>query len=115
MKYKPLRGLDLKKYRPEVMVIESDDEKHEQELNEMLLPAGYVRLMKYKGNIYYASNAEMKSRLEPMRFTNINLVHTAHPLDKQHDEQKLITITLQEQNAPALSWRQKLSSFFRKQ
>ncbi|MBC7850817.1 MAG: FkbM family methyltransferase [Chitinophagaceae bacterium] len=54
---KALSGLDLKKYRPRVFVIEYKDEDHKKGIEEILFPAGYKYLGQISCNIFYSIEA----------------------------------------------------------
>jgi FkbM family methyltransferase len=86
-----MKGLDLSRHRPKVMVIESDSAEHEAQLDELILPHGYIKSVKLTVNVYYVCNREMDALLKGKKF-EINLIHTQHPLDSNGD--KKITVTV---------------------
>jgi FkbM family methyltransferase len=79
-----LKGLDLKKYRPNIFVIESDSPEHEHQLDSMLIPNGYTKSFKLRQNIFYLIDPKMEEKVKGRVF-NANLVHTRHPLDDEED------------------------------
>lgn len=79
-----LKGLDLTRHRPKVMVIESDSPLHEAQLDELILPHGYENFMKLFGNLFYVRDKELGKRLAEKK-QEVQLIHTQHPLDSGGD------------------------------
>jgi FkbM family methyltransferase len=79
-----LRGLDLKKYRPTVLVVESDDLNHESELDHLIIPNGYVKSLKLEQNIFYLDHPDLERRIKNKQF-ELEITHTKHPLDSGGD------------------------------
>jgi FkbM family methyltransferase len=79
-----LRGLDLDKYRPRVMVIESRDEPTEKAMDSYLAGAGYTHARKISNNIFYCRD---KTDVEIIANAPIasSLTHTPHPCDVPQD------------------------------
>ena len=75
-----LKGLDLRKYKPPVLIIESDDSEHEAKLDELVLENGYMKSIKLAQNIFYLNNPIMQERIKNIS-RDIELIHTEHPLD----------------------------------
>ena len=75
-----MKGIDLKKWRPEVMVIEADSNIDEKHLDEIILFQGYNKLCRLKENIFY-TNKSFKFKPLKSSYNNIRLTHTAHPID----------------------------------
>ena len=87
-----LRGLDLSRHRPKVMVIESDDSQHEAQLDELILPYGYTKSIRLSANIFYVRDKKMDRTLRGKRLT-FQLTHTRHPLDGGNNwTEKIVTI-----------------------
>lgn len=76
-----LKGLNLRKYRPQVLVIESDNAKHEKCIDQILLASGYVKSVRVASNIFYLGDKKKKRLIEDRVF-EVELVHTRHPLDR---------------------------------
>lgn len=98
-----MKGLDLSRHRPKVMVIESDSPHHEAQLDELILPHGYMKTMKLCGNIFYVRDKEIDDALKD-RQCRIFLTHTRHPLDEGGDwtEELMINTSSKAQSiAPA--------------
>lgn len=86
-----LRGMSFEKYRPQVLVIESDSRRHEAELDRLLLPPGYRKSVKIGPNIFYVSAAGFPSGIPKMKRT-VEVIHTAHPLDGGSDAKHLVVV-----------------------
>jgi FkbM family methyltransferase len=74
-----IQGLNLNKYKPKVLLIESDTKEHENLLTEIIVPMNYNKFCRIKQNIFFIEMSfnfpELKSKY------NINLTHTKHPVD----------------------------------
>lgn len=80
-----MKGLDLRRYKPRVMVIESDSRNHERELDRLILPHGYHKSsIRIGPNIFYLERALSDAKLLGKVFS-ISITHTAHPLDVGDD------------------------------
>ena len=86
-----LKGLDLSRHRPKVLVIESDNSQHEAQLDALILPHGYTKSVKLNVNQYYVSDKEMDKILKGKKFT-ADITHTQHPLDTDGDKELTVTI-----------------------
>lgn len=86
-----IKGLDLSRHRPKVMVIESDDHQHEAHLDELILPCGYTKSLKMYNNLFYFREKGLEKLLRGKRLC-VQLVHTQHPLDKAGEKVKRVTI-----------------------
>lgn len=75
-----LRGFDLHKYRPRVMVIESRDEPTEKKMDELLAAAGYKHARKLSNNIFYCCDDGDVQIIAKATVSNA-LIHTPHPCD----------------------------------
>jgi FkbM family methyltransferase len=90
-----LKGIDLSDFRPLVFVIESDSQKHEIALDEILLSKGYTKFYRLSQNIFYLSD-NCKFALNEFKREKINvfLLHTQHPLDNDGDKKVSIDLIL---------------------
>jgi len=86
-----MKGLDLTRHRPKVLVIESDSSQHDAQLDALILPYGYTKSVKLSVNQYYVSDKEMDKALKGKRFT-AHITHTQHPLDTDGDKELSVTI-----------------------
>jgi FkbM family methyltransferase len=86
-----LKGLDLSRHRPKVLVIESDNSQHEVQLDALILPHGYTKSVKLNVNQYYVRDKELDTSLRNKRF-NAFITHTQHPLDMDGDKQLTVFI-----------------------
>jgi FkbM family methyltransferase len=86
-----LKGLDILRHRPKVLVIESDSRQHEALLDEMILPHGYTKSVKLSVNQYYVSDKELDKALRGRKFT-VRITHTQHPLDAEGDKELTVTL-----------------------
>ena len=81
-----LQGLDLRRYRPRIMVIEVDSRSDRDEVERWVLPAGYCRSVTVANNAFYLLDARMDALLRAERLEG-RLLHTQHPLDEDGDRQ----------------------------
>jgi len=75
-----LHGLDLTRYRPRVMIIESQDDAHEEQVDAILLPNGYYKAIKLNENIFYCASQELKEQILDKKY-ECTLTHVYHPND----------------------------------
>ena len=87
-----LRGIDFKKYRPTALVIESDSPEHQRRADEMLIPAGYHKIVKLSCNIFYSIDKSMGGKINNKLFRDVKLIHTEHPLDSNGEEVVVVDI-----------------------
>ena len=87
-----LKGLDFSLVKPLVIVIESENTAHEQELDSILSPQGYIKSTRVSENIFFVLDPAFHQRIRDKVFTNIKVTHTQHPLDSGGDQGKFITI-----------------------
>lgn len=75
-----LKGLDLSKHRPRILVIESDSIFHEAKLDYILLKSGYSKVVRFCGNVFYVlSDFKLKNMSGVVLHGTIT--HTEHPMD----------------------------------
>jgi FkbM family methyltransferase len=86
-----IKGLDLSRHKPKVMVIESDSLQQEAQLDELILPSGYTKALRLFGNLFYVSDKELGKLLAGKKHV-IQLIHTQHPLDDGGDQLNTVTI-----------------------
>jgi FkbM family methyltransferase len=80
-----LRGLDLTRHRPRLIVIEADDDNARRAIDALLLPAGYHPGPLLSGNAFYFLEPDRLARIAGRRLRG-TLVHTRHPLDDGEDQ-----------------------------
>ncbi len=86
-----IKGLDLSRHRPKVMIIESDSPQQEEQLDGLILPHRYLKALKYSGNIFYVRDKGLKKLLVGKRQV-VQLTHTQHPLDSGGDSLETVTV-----------------------
>lgn len=86
-----LKGLDFEKYKPLILIVESDDSKHEAKLDKLVLGNGYIKSIKLAQNIFYLTNPIMEERIKNINL-DIELIHTEHPLDNDGDTRTKVSI-----------------------
>lgn len=89
-----LRGMDLKRWRPRMLILEADNPRDLQELNDHLRPLGY-RLARMIGiNAVYTRTRRDAWRTRLARLDR-KVLHTAHPVDQSVPEQVVIPCTFE--------------------
>lgn len=86
-----IRGLDLKRHRPRLIVVEADDAASGDEIDGMLLPAGYSRGPMISGNAFYLAERAMLDRLGGRTIRGV-VKHTRHPMDRGTDVERAVEI-----------------------
>ncbi len=79
-----LRGLDLSRWRPRLIVVEADDAPALTEIDSILLPAGYTRACAVTTNHFYFGDGTLVRRVTG-RTLRGDVIHTQHPLDDTGD------------------------------
>ena len=97
-----LKGLDLSRHRPKVMVIESDSPEHEAQLDKQILSNGYIKAARLFNNIYYVSDRALAEKLKNVTFTAY-VTHTRHPIDGAGEWVEPVTVTTKEERKAMLS------------
>jgi FkbM family methyltransferase len=87
-----LKGLDLKRYKPSVLVIESDSPEHRKKIEALILPHGYEFAVEFGGNLFYSVLPDFKAAVAGQFFPQVEIVHTRHPLDPGTDVPKTVAI-----------------------
>lgn len=84
-----LRGLNLDRWQPRLLVIEADDAQAQAALDAHLLPLGYHRARRVGVNVFYA-----RTRLDAwqVRLARVDcrVFHPAHPVDPTVQDQWII-------------------------
>lgn len=75
-----LKGLDLTKHKPKILVVESDSLCHEAKLDFILIGSGYHKVINFGGNIFYVTDLAIFQRIEG-KVLKGTIIHTQHPLD----------------------------------
>ncbi len=81
-----LRGLDLSRWRPRLIIVEAEDALDRAMLDYHLEPYGYRRARTLGVNAVYARRTGDAWRVRMVR-VNRRMVHTAHPVDPRLPEQ----------------------------
>jgi len=87
-----LEGLDLNKYRPHIIIIESDTKEQLQKLNSILNKHKYALVGKLGDNLFYSINKKDARYIHNRLFKNIELIHGGNPIDKEADITKTVNI-----------------------
>lgn len=77
-----LRGFDLQRYKPRVLVVEAFDETAERELNAYFEANGYRWARRIANNVFYCHD-EIDANILRNASNQGYLIHTIHPLDAQ--------------------------------
>jgi len=80
-----LMGLDFTKYKPEVLIVESDGIDHKRRIKEILSLQGYVFVLDFFRNLIFSLNKSHRSLICNKVFSDVKLIHTEHPLDNCGD------------------------------
>lgn len=86
-----LRGLDLARHRPELIVIEANDPSDGDEIDALLVSAGFRRGPRVANNGFYFADAARCARVVG-RTLVCDLVHTCHPLDVGADARAYVEV-----------------------
>jgi FkbM family methyltransferase len=88
-----LRGIDFTRYRPTVLVIESDGPDHEKAIEAVLAPHGYTKIYRIAENVFYLAGGVRRSHAPAGKTpTRAVVTHTQHPLDADGDQKVTVTI-----------------------
>jgi FkbM family methyltransferase len=87
-----LSGLDFKKFSPSVLVVESDSDEHREKIAAMVTPHGYRLALDLGGNLFYSRLPDFEKTVSGKYFSQVPLTYTQHPLDKNGDVRKMISI-----------------------
>jgi FkbM family methyltransferase len=88
-----IRGLDLSRWRPRLIVVEADDAVALGDIDSMLLPAGYTRACAVTTNHFYFADAALARRIAGQTLRGV-VIHTQHPLDDTGDVSVPVEIAL---------------------
>lgn len=75
-----MRGLDLDRYRPRIMVIEVDSTDQEAALDAMILSHAYHKSVRVGPNIFYIAEESLDAPVRNQLLAG-EVLHTPHPLD----------------------------------
>lgn len=109
-----LEGLDFSKYRPNVLIVESDNKDHKNRITELLNDYGYYFLCDFGGNLFFSINKSDRKIICNKSFDNIRLLHTQHPLDNCGDKEFLRTVKTHDSNSFRYRFKKKINSLFSK-
>ncbi len=79
-----LKGLDLERHRPRLIVVESEGGGHESAIDGILGPSGYAKVCRIGPNLFYTLEPARYRWLAGRRY-QFALTHTQHPLDNGGD------------------------------
>ena len=74
-----LKGLDLKKYSPTVMVVETESTKQTNEIIAMM--EGYHFIMNFNGNLFFSKDSSHADLIKNKKIEDVELIQTKHPFD----------------------------------
>lgn len=80
-----LKGFDVEKYEPRVLVIEAMSDEEKAEMYVYMKRLGYIKARELGGNGFYCRNRK-DARTIAHASNNVPLVHTKHPLDTGDDD-----------------------------
>ncbi len=85
-----LKGINLKKFRPDIFIIECDSLENEKLINKLLKPHNYKLFCRHFNNLFYVQEYIFKNKKIQLLngIHNIRLVHTVHPLDEKNNEKE---------------------------
>jgi len=86
-----IRGLDLDRYRPRVMVIELERPQDEKAMDALLLSERYHKSVRLGANVFYVSDRTLDAGIREKVF-EVELLHTPHILDGGPTQAKTVTI-----------------------
>ncbi|MEM9372249.1 MAG: FkbM family methyltransferase [Planctomycetota bacterium] len=90
-----LSGVDLKRHRPALIVIEIDSDPDARSINAQCTDAGYTPICSLSNNHFFIRDEECdvaSRRLSAAPF-RVQLTHTAHPLDDEPDQSRTHKVT----------------------
>jgi FkbM family methyltransferase len=88
-----LRSIDYHRHRPRVLIVECDSPEQEREIDEILLPAGYIKGFRLEANLFYCTERRLIAAVAG-RGHAVTLTHTQHPLDHDGDRNVPVNINL---------------------
>lgn len=77
-----LKGFDLSKYRPRVLVIEAIYDEEKVKMDAYMIGAGYIKTRELGSNIFYCRDRTDVQTIAHAS-NDISLMHTKHPLDSE--------------------------------
>lgn len=86
-----LQGLNINKYQPRLLIIESDNASHEKQLDSKLSKTDYHKSIRIHNNIFYLRDKEDHLKVADKKI-RATLIHTEHPLDKHGDKKVKVLI-----------------------
>jgi FkbM family methyltransferase len=88
-----LKGLDLTKHKPKILVVESDNLRHEAKLDFILIGSGYHKVINFGGNIFYVTDLASFQKIKG-KVLKGTIIHTQHPLDNTGEKSIPVEIQL---------------------
>ena len=95
-----LSGINFKKYRPTVLIVESDSDTHENNI-DLLIKKYYIKGIKINQNIIYISAMRLLDNIFPGKHF-FKIIHTQHPLDTDGDKTYLVNLEIFKGNKTAV-------------
>lgn len=75
-----LQGIDFHRIAPTVILIEAEQRRFRRQIEALLLPAGYIRSVRFAQNIFYIQDRTLERRIWGHVVT-VPIERTRHPLD----------------------------------
>ncbi len=106
-----LKGMSFKKYKPTVIIVESDSKQQRMAIESILLPIGYHFITSIGMNIIYSLDKSHKEIISNKRFTNIHLRHFKHPVDSGDNKDRVVTVSTNRTKRTLQFFKQRLRKF----
>lgn len=95
-----MRGLDLRRHRPRVMVIEVDGQSQEDTLDALILPYGYTKSVHLGPNLFYLAESSLAAPIRDRVF-HAEVIDSPNALDGSARVRRRVTI---DTRPPRRSW-----------
>jgi len=99
-----MRGLDLKRYRPRVMLIEVDSKAQEAALDTLILPYEYSKSVHVGSNLFYVADESLEAPVRD-KLLSVEILHMPHPLDGGTAQKHRVVIDTRERR---VGWLRRL-------
>lgn len=107
-----LKGLNLEKHQPIVIILEADTYDIIKEYDKILSQYKYFPITKIKNNVIFSRKKEYRKIINKKTFKAVELTHTEHPLDSNGNQIIFFDIKTEE---PIISpFQKKLRQYIRK-
>lgn len=108
-----LSGLDFKKFSPAVLVVESDSDEHRKKISALVTPHGYRLALEFCASLYFSRLPDFKEAVNGKFFPDVTLTQTQHPLDKNGDVRRTISIDTRPQPDRAATFPARIKAYCR--